>query len=110
MGKRYVVEHLDPELEQWSALEYRAIAKECNAADATFTLTSVPTSFKLPPLLQSVSSLHVEHRSIEDIAGDDKARICLLDPAAKQELSPEDGETFDTFLFGGILGWLCQIM
>ena len=34
----------------------------------------------------------------------DKSRVCLLDPSATKELSPEDGETFDVFLFGGILG------
>ncbi|KAF8665032.1 hypothetical protein AX16_000644 [Volvariella volvacea WC 439] len=32
-------------------------------------------------------------------------RVCLLDPKATQELSPEDGGgKFDWFLFGGILG------
>lgn len=36
----------------------------------------------------------------------DKSRVCLLDPSATKELSPEDGETFDVFLFGGILGML----
>ncbi|VVT52094.1 uncharacterized protein SAPINGB_P003315 [Magnusiomyces paraingens] len=34
----------------------------------------------------------------------DKSRVCLLDPAASEELSPEDSENFDFFLFGGILG------
>jgi ribosome biogenesis SPOUT family RNA methylase Rps3 len=28
----------------------------------------------------------------------------LLDPAAAKDLSPQDGDTFDIFLFGGILG------
>jgi len=32
-------------------------------------------------------------------------RVCLLDPKATQELSPEDGQgAFDWLLFGGILG------
>lgn len=39
----------------------------------------------------------------------DKSRVCLLDPSATKELSPEDGETFDVFLFGGILGTLYVI-
>ena len=30
--------------------------------------------------------------------------MCLLDPSAAKDLSPEDGKTFDVFLFGGILG------
>jgi len=32
------------------------------------------------------------------------ARVCLLDPRAPKELSPEDGDDFDIFLYGGILG------
>ena len=31
-------------------------------------------------------------------------KVCLLDPKAELELSPSDGEVFDWFLFGGILG------
>jgi len=31
-------------------------------------------------------------------------RVCLLDPKAELELAPSDGEVFDWFLFGGILG------
>ncbi|EIW79760.1 DUF431-domain-containing protein [Coniophora puteana RWD-64-598 SS2] len=30
--------------------------------------------------------------------------VCLLDPKAEKELSPEDAQTFGYFLFGGILG------
>ncbi|OJT04183.1 hypothetical protein TRAPUB_5135 [Trametes pubescens] len=32
-------------------------------------------------------------------------KVCLLDPRAEKELSPEDGDgRFEWFLFGGILG------
>ena len=31
-------------------------------------------------------------------------RVCLLDPKAPKPLGPEDGELFDWFLYGGILG------
>ena len=31
-------------------------------------------------------------------------RVCLLDPKATKALCPDDGETFDWFLYGGILG------
>lgn len=102
--KIYVVEHLDPELEQWSALEYKTIAQESAAAGARFLLSSMPESLQLPPNLKNVQGLEVETSSVETIFASQKARVCLLDPAAKQELSPEDGETFDIFLFGGILG------
>lgn len=102
--KTYVVEHLDPELEQWSALEYKAIAQESHDAGAQFFLSSVPESLQLPKTLKDAQGLRVEHQSVETLYADKKGTVCLLDPAAKTELSPEDGERFDVFLFGGILG------
>ena len=103
-GKAFVVEHLDPELEEWSSLEYATIAAECHAASSQFLLSSVPPSLKLPANLQQAKGLNVETRGIEEIYADKKDRVCLLDPAASNDLSPEDGDTFDIFLFGGILG------
>ncbi|KAF2271325.1 DUF431-domain-containing protein [Westerdykella ornata] len=103
-GKTFVVEHLDPELEEWSALEYAAIASESHAAGAQFLLSSVPEAFQLPEKLQHAKGLKIETRGVEDIFADCKDRVCLLDPAAPKDLSPEDGDAFDVFLFGGILG------
>ena len=102
--KTYVVEHLDPELGPWSALEYAAIAKESHAAHATFCLTSVSDDLVVPQNLKGVSGLRLESESVETAFASLKARTCLLDPAAKEELKPEDGDRYDVFLFGGILG------
>lgn len=33
-----------------------------------------------------------------------QARVCLLDPRAERVIAPEDAQTFDVFLYGGILG------
>ncbi|CAI6338719.1 unnamed protein product [Periconia digitata] len=103
LGKTFVVEHLDPELEAWSSLEYATIAAESHAEGARFLLSSVPTSLTLPHNLQGAQGLQVETRGIEEIYADSKDRVCLLDPAASQDLSPQDGDAFDIFLFGGIL-------
>ncbi|KAF2127333.1 DUF431-domain-containing protein [Dothidotthia symphoricarpi CBS 119687] len=103
-GKIFVVEHLDPELEEWSSLEYSTIAAESHASGAQFLLSSVPTSLKLPENLKGIQGLNVETRGVEQIYADRKDRVCLLDPSASKDLSPEDGDTFDIFLFGGILG------
>ena len=103
-GKTFVVEHLDPELEQWSSHEYSCIAQECHDTGSQFLLSSVPTSLKLPENLQQAKGLNVETRGIEEIYADRKNRVCLLDPAAAKDLCPEDGDNFDIFLFGGILG------
>jgi ribosome biogenesis SPOUT family RNA methylase Rps3 len=102
--KTFIVEHLDPELEEWSSLEYASIATESQSAGCKFFLTSVAPELVLPQRLQNLPGLNVEHRSVEEIYKNEKGRVCLLDPAAKKELAPEDGGLFDVFLFGGILG------
>lgn len=102
--KTYIVEHLDPELGPWSTLEYRAIAQESAEAGAAFCLSSVPESLRLPLELREVKGLEVTHQGVEERFPNDQSRVCLLDPSAKEELGPEDGDRFDVFLFGGILG------
>ena len=100
----YVVEHLDPELGPWSALEYRCIALESDAAGARFLLTSVLESLQMPDELAGLKGLEVENRSVEEIFASRKPKVCLLDPSATEELSTLDGDQFEIFLFGGILG------
>lgn len=100
----FVVEHLDPELGPWSALEYACIARESHASGARFLLSSVPAELQMPADLAAAQGLEVEQRSVEEIFADRTDKVCLLDPAAPVELSPEDGDTFEVFLFGGILG------
>lgn len=132
----FIVEHLDPELGPWSALEYRTIARECHQSENTFILCSVPAELVRSEGLRDVLSEggRVERRGVEELfpgeqggeggtgrdgevqaAGSEGTwrRVCLLDPQAPRELSPQDGEAFGVFLFGGILGkalcfLLCQ--
>jgi ribosome biogenesis SPOUT family RNA methylase Rps3 len=103
--KTYIVEHLDDELGPWSELEYITIARESHEAGAKFCLSSIPPSLVLPDVLKAVPGFTADGRSVESLYAEDKSRVCLLDPAATKELSPEDGQIFDVFLFGGILGW-----
>jgi len=102
--KTYIVEHLDDELGPWSELEYATIAEESHQAGAKFCLSSVPVSLELPAALKGVPGFTADGRSVESLYAEDKTRVCLLDPSATEELSPEDGDMFDVFLFGGILG------
>lgn len=99
----FVVEHLDPELGPWSALEYKTIAQESQQAGCEFILSSVPDSLLQSDELKDVGA-NARGDSVEVYFKDKKDKICLLDPAAKQELEPIDGQNFEVFLFGGILG------
>ena len=105
-SKVYIVEHLDPELGPWSTLEYLTIAQESKEAGATFCLSSVSKTIDVPVEIQNSDGLIIETRSVEELYESDKSRVCLLDPAAKTELAPDDGTIFDAFLFGGILGMI----
>ncbi|KAI4265425.1 MAG: hypothetical protein L6R38_009432 [Xanthoria sp. 2 TBL-2021] len=102
--KTYVVEHLDPECGPWSTLEYITIAKESTDAGAAFCLSSAPIDLDIPDSIKAVRGFNIDHRSVEDVYQDRKDRVCLLDPAAKEELKPADAHDFDIFVFGGILG------
>lgn len=120
ISKTYVVEHLDPELGDWSRLEYSAIARETAEGGSVFCLSSLPTGFEIPDELRQAGQHRFvpTARSIEqlvqpqprpepqdqDLPVLDKNRVCLLDPKADADLAPGDAELFDAFLFGGILG------
>lgn len=105
-GKVYIVEHLDPELGPWSELEYIAIAQEAHESGSSFTLSSVAPDFKVPEALKAVPVFKATQTSVENIYAATKSTVCLLDPSADKDLSPEDAQEFGTFLFGGILGML----
>ncbi|KAI5922751.1 SAM-dependent RNA methyltransferase [Camillea tinctor] len=127
--KTYIVEHLDPELGPWSELEYVAIARETHRTGGTFCLSSLPPGFRVPASLAAEPAFRAETRGVEEMYPDlssgevkgeeeekgeegkggqakvnPKSRVCLLDPQAERDLSPEDKGVFGVFLFGGILG------
>ncbi|POR38639.1 Protein arginine N-methyltransferase SFM1 [Tolypocladium paradoxum] len=102
--KTFIVEHLDEELGPWSELEYAAIAKETRDTRGRFILSSLPPTFQVPAALSRNGAFTAERRGVEELYATDKSRVCLLDPSASEDLSPEDGDKFDVFLFGGILG------
>ena len=100
-----VIEHLDPELEEWSLAEYKTAAEECRAAGARCCITSLRDPLDREKMLSATDAVQCESRSVEDLhAAGGQQRICLLDPAAEEDLSPADRGQFDVFLFGGILG------
>ena len=102
---KIIIEHLDPELEAWQALEYKCIATECNSANFDFLLSGLHSVKEIAELL-SLPLSNLTEQSVEALYStpEERGRVCLLDPKAEQDLSPADGEAFDVFLFGGILG------
>lgn len=73
------------------------------------------SSTSIPPLQEYLSSnpasskLHTHTKPILELLASSNPpipieRVCLLDPRAEKVLAPEDGDKFDYFLYGGILG------
>lgn len=101
----FVIEHMEEGFSEWVKLEYAAIASDVGADK--FYLSSLPAGTVLPDNLieAKVQGTETEITKFESVISDfDKSRVCLLDPSAEQTLSPEDGDKYDIFLFGGILG------
>lgn len=103
----FIVEHLDPELEAWQKLEYNTIYRECSDAHSDLLLTGLADPTRLARDIQLTIPLsNLLADSVETLYADPqkKRRVCLLDPKGEKDISPADGEEFDVFLFGGILG------
>ncbi|KAH9810038.1 putative SAM-dependent RNA methyltransferase [Teratosphaeria destructans] len=101
----FIVEHMDPELEEWQALEYKTIHRECSATGARFILSGVTDAAATQKQLGLPSS-SITKQGVESLYPTPAARkrVCLLDPKGEKDIGPEDADAFDAFLFGGILG------
>ncbi|KAF9539484.1 hypothetical protein EC957_005365 [Mortierella hygrophila] len=102
MAKNYIVEHMEEGMHDWCTLEYEHMVSVCGADHIYFTALTPKTLADMP------ASLRKAHCHTEDVLtmGDriPHEKICLLDPSSPYPLAPEDGDTYDFFLFGGILG------
>ncbi|KAK4575309.1 hypothetical protein LTR86_001162 [Recurvomyces mirabilis] len=101
----FIVEHLDPELEEWQSLEYKCIHQECKDSGAKFILSGLKDSTAVHKQL-SLPADALQEQSVESLYStpEERQRVCLLDPKGEKDINPEDGDLFDVFLFGGILG------
>jgi len=96
MNKIFVVEHLEPRVWEWCKFEYENISEIVGKSNLIFTNIQ-----KKNPFLESFGK--TEKKRIFEL-GLDEQRLCILDPAGKEVLKPEDAKKFDYFIFGGILG------
>ncbi|HIH05163.1 TPA: hypothetical protein HA228_03015 [Candidatus Woesearchaeota archaeon] len=92
---KFVVEHLEPELFEWCAIEYAHIAEMVGKENVLFTNIPAKESAKLSSCGEvtekKVSGLHLK-------------KACILDPYARKTLSESDKGKFGCLILGGILG------
>ncbi|CUM63484.1 uncharacterized protein PRCAT00001060001 [Priceomyces carsonii] len=103
---KYIIEHMEEGFSEWVVLEYLEIIRE--VGNKNLVLTSLPegtTDKDIPERLLKAGLCWTTEECINIDKGIlDKARVCLLDPAADVDLTPGDSSKFDYFVFGGILG------
>ncbi|MBW3012991.1 hypothetical protein KY325_00300 [Candidatus Woesearchaeota archaeon] len=103
---KYIIEHLDEELSQWSMWEYEQISKTVGKGSLIFTniKDEKENNEKQKENLEKLKKLGtVKQEQVNELKIDMK-KACLLDPSAGKTLCPEDADTFDFLIFGGILG------
>jgi ribosome biogenesis SPOUT family RNA methylase Rps3 len=95
----YIIEHIDPEVYDWSLLEYAHISKTVGKENVWFTnVVNEKDREKLKDLGR------IETKSVQEL-GLDSGKMCLLEPKAGGVLTPHDcNEKFEYLIFGGILG------
>jgi len=91
---KFIIEHLEPEIFPWCVIEYEHISETVGKENLVF-MNILSGGKKLEKFGNVLKS------SVKDI----KLRsVCVLDPDAKETLTPEIAKKFDAFVFGGILG------
>jgi len=114
----FVIEHMEEDdqttrtFPPWVQLEYshmRALAGPSSSVH--FTHVSHSAASSLGNLVSSsdasLARAEVHTQGVLDLMkarGVPLEKVCLLDPKAPDALAPDDGDMFDWFLFGGILG------
>lgn len=100
---KYIIEHMEPGFTPWVVLEYSTIIKEVGKEN--LILTSLPEGTTEADIPQELIDLGIQWTTDECISiAESRQSLCLLDPAASQDLTPSDSEKFEYFVFGGILG------
>ncbi|GJN90705.1 hypothetical protein Rhopal_003719-T1 [Rhodotorula paludigena] len=113
---KYVIEHMeedeaDSSFPHWIALEYAQMLKWAAPNQVIFSSLSPASVKSLSEQLLArgaqPESFRAETKSVLELMqleGVPLEKVCLLDPRAKGEIAPSDGNEYEWFLFGGILG------
>ncbi|MEM4719267.1 MAG: SAM-dependent methyltransferase [Candidatus Pacearchaeota archaeon] len=97
---KFVIEHLEKRLWPWCLIEYESISKIVGRKNIIFTNIK-----RRNRSLETFGKCYKERffELINKMKINPK-KVCVLDPAAKEVLSPREAKNFDYFVFGGILG------
>jgi len=91
---KFIIEHLEPEMYPWCILEYKHISKRVGNGNLIFT--------NIRKGAEKIKNLgEIIKKSVKKLK---LVRACILDPCAKEMLTPATAKKFDYFIFGGILG------
>lgn len=91
---KYIIEHMEEEISEWCLIEYKHISTFLEDGKLIFTNVKNPNDKEILSKLGNTME-----ESITELAFNNS---CVLDPEAKDILSPKDD--FDYLIFGGILG------
>ncbi|KAG0084155.1 hypothetical protein BGZ93_009574 [Podila epicladia] len=102
MAKNYIIEHMEEGMHEWCKLEYEHMVSVIGPDHVYFTALTPKTLADMPETLAKAHCHTEDVLTMQDRIPHNK--VCLLDPSSPYPLSPEDADTYDFFLFGGILG------
>ena len=92
---RFIIEHLEPELYEWCIIEYEHISKIAGKNNTIFTNINKNGTKKLKKngavFEKRVSELKLKN-------------VCVLSQYSEKELTTNNRNKFQYFVFGGILG------
>ena len=88
-----VIEHLEPKLWPWCKIEYASISKLVQKSNLWFT------NIKSDLFLKGLGKCY--KKSVRDL---NLENVCVLDPDARNSLTPAAAKKFNYFIIGGILG------
>ncbi|KAG7698845.1 hypothetical protein KL930_002368 [Ogataea haglerorum] len=89
---------------EWVILEYCQIIRDIGRDNLILTsLPSGTTDQDIPRPLRELGLVWTT-KEVNEYVDVSKSKLCLLDPRAETDLQPLDKESFDYFIFGGILG------
>lgn len=96
MARKFIIEHLEPELYDWCLIEYEHISKLVDKDNLIFTNIKKQKDIKKLKKFGVVFNKSFVELKLNN--------ICVLSQYSKKQLTAKDKNKFQYFVFGGILG------